>query len=67
MKSIKYFQYHQIDRVKWDKCIQNSVNKKVYACSWYLDTVASNWDALIYDDYKLVFPIVFKKAFFYKN
>ena len=64
VKKVKYLRNSEIDYKKWDFCINQSVNAKVYAYSWYLDLVASNWDCIVYDDYKLVFPVVFKKYFF---
>jgi len=67
MKKINYFNNHEIDKTKWDACIKKSINRQVYACSWYLDIVSNNWDALIYGDYELVFPIVFKKIFLFKK
>tara|TARA_B100001250_G_scaffold328078_1_gene292482 strand:+ start:1610 stop:2518 length:909 start_codon:yes stop_codon:yes gene_type:complete len=67
MKKINYFNNYQIDKSKWDICINKSINRKVYACSWYLDVVSNNWGALIYGDYELVFPIIFKKIFIFKK
>ena len=54
---IRYLKNHQIDRDKWDGCIQTSVQKSVYGCSWYLDVICSNWDALVEDDYVSVMPV----------
>lgn len=68
MRKINLIKSGEIDKVKWDACIQNSVNRKVYAFSWYLDVVSSyKWDALVYGDYELVFPIVFKKILILKK
>ena len=69
MKSIKYLRNSEINFKKRDFCIENSVNVKVYAFSWYLDIVASNWDCIVYDDYKMVMPVVFKRqlGFFKKK
>lgn len=53
----------EIDRVKWDACIENSCNGTLYAMSWYLDAVAEQWDALIVGDYETVFPITYIKRF----
>jgi len=53
----------EIDRVKWDACIENSCNGTLYAMSWYLDSVAEHWDALIEGDYEIVFPITYIKRF----
>ena len=65
--TIKYLNNNEINRLKWDSCIQYSINRTVYACSWYLDIVAENWGALVYGDYELVFPIVWKKFLFFKK
>tara|TARA_Y100000994_G_scaffold90464_2_gene74805 strand:- start:240 stop:1163 length:924 start_codon:yes stop_codon:yes gene_type:complete len=60
MKKIKFIQHNQINKMKWDLCMDKSINKSVYGLSWYLDIVAKKWDALIYGDYELIFPITFK-------
>lgn len=54
---IKYLKYEEIDRERWDYCIGNSVNKIVYAYSWYLDIVCDDWGALVEDDYIRVMPL----------
>ncbi|NOR86264.1 MAG: hypothetical protein GQ527_01505, partial [Bacteroidales bacterium] len=55
---IKYIEQADINKKKWDVCIDSSVNTRVYANSWYLDVVAPNWSAFILDDYQAVFPII---------
>jgi hypothetical protein len=60
---IRYLKNSEIDTMKWDNCIRNSINGLIYAYSWYLDTVCDDWDALIEDDYKAVFPLTFRKKF----
>ncbi|RUA27128.1 MAG: hypothetical protein DSY76_05555 [Bacteroidetes bacterium] len=60
---IKYLKQEEIDYNKWDACIDKSINSYVYAYSWYLDIVAGDWDALVEDDYKSVFPLPFRKKF----
>ncbi|MCB2221083.1 MAG: hypothetical protein KQI35_11865 [Bacteroidetes bacterium] len=55
---IKYVTHNEIERNKWDTCIEESFNGMIYAKSWYLDLVAPNWDALIEDNYQSVFPLV---------
>ena len=64
---LNFLKYHEINKQKWDLCILNSLNCKVYAFSWYLDSVSYCWDALVYGDYEMVFPIVYKKRFFCKK
>lgn len=54
---IRYFLHNQIDFKKWDHCVSKSINSLIYGYSWYLDIVCKNWNALIEDDYKAVFPL----------
>ncbi len=54
---IRYLKNEDIDKKKWDDCIRESFNGLVYACSWYLDIVAGEWEALVENDYKRVFPL----------
>jgi hypothetical protein len=61
--AITFLKNKDIDRVKWDYCIENSCNGTLYAMSWYLDAVAENWDALIAGDYETVFPVTYVKKF----
>ena len=55
---IRFIPNNEIDEVKWNQCIEQSVGGIVYAYSWYLDITAVDWDALIADDYVAVFPLV---------
>ena len=55
--NIRYLKYSEIDKLKWDKCINQSFNGIVFAYSWYLDIVSYNWEALVFDDYKAVMPL----------
>jgi hypothetical protein len=54
---IQYLGHNNIDREKWDKCIDNSLNGMIYAYSWYLDIVCPSWDGLVGDEYEKVMPI----------
>lgn len=54
---IHYLPYQQIDQKKWDECIHNAFNGRVYALSWYLNEMAYGWDALVEDDYQTVMPL----------
>ena len=56
---INYVNHTRIDKRLWDDCISRSLNRRVYAFSWYLDVVCPGWDALIEDDYAGVFPLTF--------
>lgn len=68
--NIKYMSHDLIDKAKWDQCIEHASNGLVYAYSFYLDTMADHWDALVLseglhseDDYKAVMPLTWKKKY----
>jgi hypothetical protein len=60
---IRYLEHPEIDKSKWDGCINRSVNGIVYAQSWYLDLVSPGWDALVEDDYVSLFPLTHNRKF----
>jgi preprotein translocase subunit SecB len=60
---MKYLNYTQIDKQKWDFTIENSPNGLVYALSWYLDIVSPNWNALVTDEYEIIMPLPSKIKF----
>jgi hypothetical protein len=60
---INYLTYQQIDKAKWDDCINNADNGLIYACSFYLDAMAKNWDALVLNDYEAVMPLTWNKKY----
>jgi hypothetical protein len=60
---ITYLRHQQIDKTKWDECIQGCDNGLIYALSVYLDHMSPGWDALVLEDYKAVFPLPWKKKF----
>lgn len=60
---INYLTYQQINKKKWDACIDNAPNGLIYAYSFYLDTMAKNWDALVFNDYEAVMPLTWNKKY----
>lgn len=60
---IKYLKHDEINFEKWDQCIDRSVNGMIYANSWYLDLVHSQWEALVENDYERVMPLTTGKKF----
>lgn len=63
---IRYLARKELDVDKYDKCICQGLSAHIYAYTWYLDSVADNWDALVLDDYKAVMPIPWRKKYFVK-
>ena len=60
---IKYLQYKEIDKAKWDVCITNAPNGLIYGYSFYLDCMARRWDALVLGDYEAVMPLTWNKKY----
>lgn len=60
---ISYLQNNEVDKQKYNACIENAFQPKVYALSWYLDCVCSTWDLLILNDYEAVMPLPKKKKY----
>jgi hypothetical protein len=58
---IQYLPQEKIDKKKWDCCIDNASNSLIYAASFYLDTMAKQWDALVLNDYETVMPLPCRK------
>lgn len=60
---IQYVPYQHIDKAKWDACIANAANGLIYAHFIYLDAMATQWDALVANDYEWVMPLVWRKKY----
>lgn len=61
--AISYLTYQQIDKTKWDACIDKAPNGLIYGYSFYLDSMAKNWDALVLNDYEAVMPLTWNKKY----
>ncbi len=61
--NISYLPQANIDKSKWDRCIDTAENGLIYGYSFYLDALSENWDALIVNDYETVMPLTWKKKY----
>lgn len=65
--TIQYLLHEEIDKVKWDACMQNAGNGLIYGYSYYLDHMACRWDALVlYSDeenYEAVMPLTWNRKY----
>ena len=61
--AIRYVTYQQLNKQKWDSCIDNAANGLIYAYSFYLDEMADNWDGLVLNDYEAVMPLPWRKKY----
>lgn len=60
---IKYIPPDLVERDKYDLCISQAKNSRIYAFSWYLDCVAEKWGVLMSDSYSKVMPLPCRKKF----
>lgn len=60
---IQHISRKNIDVQKYDACIENSIQSRVFAYSWYLGIVAENWDVLVLGDYEAVMPLPWKRKY----
>ncbi len=60
---ITYIEHKNINKQKWDACINKSTNASIFVYSWYLDIVSGNWSALVLNDYDAVFPLASKSKY----
>lgn len=60
---LKYLRHDEIDYKKWDQCINEAPNSRVYAATWYLDRTAVVWNALVWGNYDFVMPLPVKRKF----
>jgi hypothetical protein len=61
MNNIRYLQRKDIDEEAWNRCIDTADNGLIYAYTYYLDAMCSDWDALVLNDYEAVMPLPWRK------
>jgi hypothetical protein len=57
INNICFLKHSEIDKPRWDKSVKESINRSIYAYSWYLDIVSPNWAALATPDYSELWPL----------
>lgn len=65
MRNVKLLRlrHHEIDKKRWDKGIARSTHPLVYADSWYLDIVSPQWEAVVSDDYSILWPLTLNRKY----
>jgi len=59
-QNFQHIKHSEIDAEKWNRCIDNAGNCRIYAYDWHLDRTAEVWDALVWGDYEFVMPLPFR-------
>lgn len=62
-EKIQYLEKNEIDRVKWDKCIDKAADGLIYGYSVYMDSMADDWAGLVQNDYEAVMPLPFRRKY----
>ena len=55
--TIRFLCYADINKQKWDECVQSSDAPLLYASSLYLNGMCPDWDALVMNDYEAVMAL----------
>lgn len=61
--NIQHVPQKEIDKAKWDRCIDKAPNGLIYGYSFYLDHMAKKWDALVLNDYEAVMPLTWNRKY----
>lgn len=63
---IRYLKHKEIDKTRWDRAISTSAHPLIYARAAWLDALCpDSWDAMVEDDYAMVFPLPRRKKMGY--
>ena len=60
---IRFLKNNQVNKQRWDDCIDHCLNGLIYAKSIYLDCMSPGWYALIHEDYDWVMPLTSRSKF----
>lgn len=60
-RDIQLLPAHQVNREKWNACVRNAPNGRIYSNTHFLDQLADNWSGIVLNDYDAVMPIPWRK------
>lgn len=58
---LKILDRKDIDEKRWNGCVHFAISAMPYAYTWYLDNVCEEWKGVVFDNYKIVMPMVIGK------
>lgn len=60
-ENIRLLSSGEIDRQRWDACVQNDPSALVYSSVLFLDHMAEEWMGIVCEDYRAVMPLPVKR------
>ena len=60
---IRIIKRRDLDLQKYDSCIYESLQSRIFAFSWYLDVTVEHWQVAVLNDYEAVMPLPVRQKF----
>ena len=60
---IRFYQHDEVDKAKWNRCVEASEAATVFADYDFLSVVNPKWAALVLDDYAAVMPLTWRQKY----
>lgn len=60
---IKSVKRKDLNELEYNACVENSIQGRLFAFSWYLDIVCTDWITLVYKNYEAVMPIPIREKY----
>ena len=60
---IRIIKRRDLDLQKYDSCIDESLQSRIFAFSWYLDVTVEHWQVAVLNDYEAVMPLPVRQKF----
>ena len=64
---MRWIKRKDINDEAWNRCIDTSINPKIYGLTWWLDAVCDEWEGLVVNDYDAVVPVPIKNYWLFKK
>ena len=64
---MRWIKRKDINDEAWNRCVNASLNPKIYGLTWWLDAVCDHWEGLVVNDYDAVVPVPIKNYWLFKR
>lgn len=65
-KVIRFYQHDEVDKAKWNRCVESSPAATIFADYDFLSVVNPEWAALVLDDYAAVMSLPWRQKYGFK-